>query len=135
MADLLQRLDVARRSIGPSAVGQEIFDDVVAVGLEQHARAAVLADLPVGPLDHAVALAGHGGFHPTAGSDLEALFGARFGLDLGHFALLWCGFGRKALRPVPPDRLVTSVLNGISFAATAALSAGRREAGFMAEAA
>src|SRR5689334_7887651 len=99
-----------RRSTSPSAVGQEIFDDVVAVGLEQHAGAAMLADLPVGPLDHAVALARHGGFHPSAGCDLEALFSARLGLDLGHFALLWCGFGRKALRPVPPDKLKTSVL-------------------------
>src|SRR3954464_13815064 len=71
-----------------SAVGQEKLDDVLAVGLEHHAGSAVLADLLLGPLDHAVALAGHRRLHLAAGGNLEALFGARLGLQLGHFALL-----------------------------------------------
>src|ERR1041384_6804535 len=76
------------RRAEPLAVGQEILDDVVAVGLEHHTGAAVLADLLLGPLDHAVALAGHRRLHLATGGDLEALFGARLGLQLGHFALL-----------------------------------------------
>src|SRR5690242_8877331 len=71
-----------------SGVRQEVFFDVVAVGLEQHARAAQLADLLLGSLDHAVTLATLGVHHLAAGSHLEALFGARFGLQLGHLALL-----------------------------------------------
>src|SRR3954454_23918004 len=71
-----------------SGVRQEILLDVVAIGLEQHAGAAQLADLLLGPLDHAVALAALGGHHFTGGSHLEALFSARLGLQLGHLALL-----------------------------------------------
>src|ERR1019366_1968319 len=71
-----------------SAVRQKVFLDVVAVGLEQHAGAAMLADLLGGPLDHAVSFAGLLVFHLASGGDLEALFGARFGLQRGHFALL-----------------------------------------------
>src|ERR1700688_1552886 len=71
-----------------SGVRQEIFLDVVAVGLEQHAGAAELSDLLLRPLDHAVALAALGVHHFACGSHLEALFGARLGLQLGHLALL-----------------------------------------------
>src|ERR1700709_140490 len=71
-----------------SGVRQEILLDVVAVGLEQHAGAAQLADLLFGPLDHAVALAALGGHHFAGGSHFEALFSARLGLQLGHLALL-----------------------------------------------
>src|SRR3977135_4511759 len=70
------------------AVGQKVFLDVVAVGLEQHLGAAQLADLLVGPLDHAVALAAVGKAHLSGAGDLEALLGARLGLELGHLALL-----------------------------------------------
>src|ERR1700754_683932 len=71
-----------------SGVRQEIFLDVVAVGLEEHARAAELTNLLLRPLDHAVTLAALGMHHLAGGSHLEALFGARFGLQLGHLALL-----------------------------------------------
>src|SRR6185295_5023568 len=71
-----------------SGVRQEVFLDLVAVGLEQHVGAAQLADLLLGPLDHAVALAALGIEHLAGARDLEALFGAGFGLQLGHFALL-----------------------------------------------
>src|SRR5215831_7056385 len=71
-----------------SVVRQEIFLDVVAVGLEQHAGAAELTDLLLRPLDHAVTLAALGVHHFAGGSHLEALFSARFGLQLGHLALL-----------------------------------------------
>src|SRR6266481_6087013 len=71
-----------------SGVRQEKFLDVVAIGLEQHAGAAQLANLLLGPLDHAVALAALGGHHFAGGSHLEALFSARLGLQLGHLALL-----------------------------------------------
>src|ERR1700759_782191 len=80
-----------------SGVRQEIFLDVVAVGLEQHAGAAQLADLLLGPLDHAVALAALGGHHFAGGSHFEALFSARFGLQLGHLALL-CAATRTAAK-------------------------------------
>src|ERR1700754_3821551 len=72
-----------------SGVRQEVLLDVVAVGLEQHSGAAELTDLLLRPLDHAVTLAAMGEHHFAGGSHLEALFGARFGLQLGHFALLW----------------------------------------------
>src|SRR3954452_23732079 len=72
-----------------SGVRQEVLLDVVAVGLEQHAGAAELTDLLLRPLDHAVTLAALGVHHFAGGSHLEALFSARFGLQLGHFALLW----------------------------------------------
>src|SRR5215213_692408 len=71
-----------------SGVRQEVLLDVVAVGLEQHAGAAKLTNLLLGPLDHAVALARMRGHHFAGGSHLEALFSARLGLQLGHLALL-----------------------------------------------
>src|SRR3989304_10370886 len=97
MTKLLHRLSdtvvedggrVSRPQEKRSAVGQKVFLDVVAVGLEQHAGAAMLADLLGGPLDHAVTLAGLLVFYLAGAGDLEALFSARFGLQLGHFALL-----------------------------------------------
>src|SRR5438477_11659230 len=72
----------------PSAVRQEVFLDVIAVGLEQHVGAAQLADLLFGALDHAVALARLRIKDLAGAGHLEALFGARFGLHLGHLALL-----------------------------------------------
>src|ERR1700686_5178157 len=71
-----------------SGVRQEVFLDVVAVGLEQHAGAAELTNLLLGPLDHAVTLAALGVHHFAGGRHLEALFSARLGLPLGHLALL-----------------------------------------------
>src|SRR5579872_6233942 len=78
-----------------SGVRQEVFLDVVAVGLEQHAGAAELTNLLLRPLDHAVALAALGMHHVAGGSHLEALFSARFGLQLGHLALL----SRRSTKP------------------------------------
>src|SRR5262245_64502768 len=82
------------------AVGQPIFLDVVTIRLEQDVGAAELADLLLGPLDHAVALAGLGIQHLPGAGDLEALFGARLGLDLGHLALLSATC--RGRRPRPP---------------------------------
>src|SRR5262245_41872962 len=73
---------------GRSAVGQKVLFDVVAIGLEHDAGAAQLTNLLVGPLDHAVALAGARGHHFPAAGQSEALLGARLGLHLGHLALL-----------------------------------------------
>src|SRR5437588_1746530 len=72
----------------PSAVRQEVFLDVIAVGLEQHVGPAQLADLLFGALDHAVALARLRIEDLAGAGHLEALFSARFGLHLGHLALL-----------------------------------------------
>src|SRR5262245_1045206 len=72
-----------------SIVGQVVLLDLVAVGLEQHVGAAQLADLLLGPLDHAVALAGLLIQHLPAAGHLEALLGAGLGLELGHLALLF----------------------------------------------
>src|SRR5215467_6062142 len=91
---------------GRSAVGQIVLFDLIAVGLEQHGGAAQLADLLLGALDHAVTLAGLLVKHHPGRGHLEALFGARFGLELGHLALL-CG-GRHG----PAGRISrSSVLN------------------------
>src|SRR5512142_2268276 len=97
-----------------SAVRHPVFLDVVAVGLEQPARAAVFADRLGGPLDHAVALAGLLVFDLAAGRDLEALFSARFGLHFGHFALL-----SARLRASPRGRSMLTI--ELKNAATAAL--------------
>src|SRR5262245_11632915 len=78
---------------GSSTVGQIIFFDLVAVGLEQHRGPAQLTDLLFGPFDHAVTLARLLVKDHPACRHFEALFGARFGLKLGHLALL-CG-GRQ----------------------------------------
>src|SRR5262249_19038871 len=71
-----------------SAVRQPVLLDIVAIGLEQHVSAAMFADRLRRPLDHPVALAGLLVFHLAGRGNLEALFGARFGLQLGHLALL-----------------------------------------------
>src|ERR1700756_5189544 len=81
-----------------SVVRQEVFLDVVAVGLEQHAGAAKLTDLLLGPLDHAVALAALGVHHLAVGRHLEALFGAGLGLQLGHLALLHAATRNRPMR-------------------------------------
>ena len=73
---------------GSSAVGQEELLHVVAVGLEHHGRAAQIADLLGGALDHAVALARLGVDDLAGPGDFEPLFSGRFGLQLGHLALL-----------------------------------------------
>src|ERR1700745_2336133 len=83
------RLHGPRVRSGRSGGRQEVFLDVVAVGLEQHAGAAKLTNLLLRPLDHAMALAALGVHHFAGGSHLEALFTARLGLQLGHLALLW----------------------------------------------
>src|SRR5277367_1321478 len=87
---------------GASAVRQKVLLDVVAVGLEQHVGAAQLADLLLGTLDHAVALARLGIEDLAGPRHLEALFRARLGLDLGHLALL--NNVRSTLLPSPPPR-------------------------------
>src|SRR5580658_11369422 len=80
---------IAAEVLPASAVRQKVLFDVVAVGLEQHVGAAQLADLLLAALDHAVALARLGIEHLSGPRHLEALLGARLGLDLGHLALLW----------------------------------------------
>src|SRR6478752_7251020 len=93
---------------GRSGVGQIILFDLVAVGLEQHRGAAQLADLLFGPFDHPVTLVGLLIKHLPAGRHLEALFGARLGLELGHLALL-CG-DSHGLMSGRPDFARLSVL-------------------------
>src|SRR5476649_1865515 len=92
-----------------SGVGQEILLDVVAVGLEQHAGAAKLTNLLLRPLDHAVALAALGGHHFAGGSHFEALFSARFGLQLGHLALLLASAQRAPRSAMPAKMLVRAL--------------------------
>src|SRR5579872_3598022 len=83
-----------------SIVQQKVFLDLVAVGLEQHGRAAELANLLLGPLDHAVALARLLIEDLSGRRHLEALLGARLGLELGHLALL----NDRAARNARPSR-------------------------------
>jgi hypothetical protein len=51
----------------------------------QNHGAALVADLLVGALDHAVLLAGASGLDLARGCKLEALLGRALGLHLGHF--------------------------------------------------
>src|SRR6476660_3495369 len=75
----------------------------------------MVADLLGGPLDHAVALAGLLVFHLAGAGNLEALFGARFGLQLGHLALLIGQRGKArpemARRDKPLKRVLGIELN------------------------
>src|SRR5262245_54887318 len=112
---------------GRSAVGQIVLFDLIAVGLEQHGGAAQLADLLLGALDHAVTLAGLLVEHHPGRGHLEALFGARFGLEFGHLALL-CG-GRLG-----PAGRICSFERAESPSPRQPVSAGRRKGGVMAEA-
>src|SRR3954470_7787586 len=98
-----------------SGVRQEVLFDVVAVGLEQHAGAAQLADLLLGPLDHAVALAALGVHHFAGGRHLEALFGAGLGLQLGHLALLYGRSTKPPARGVRPAEMLVRALKVLSF--------------------
>src|SRR6202007_3349867 len=116
--------------------------DVVAVGLEQHAGAAQLTDLLLRPLDHAVALAALGVHDLAGGSHLEALFSARFGLQLGHLALLSHNTN-IAQRGVRSAKMLVRALKVLGFfpnwreparnVATAALDQPGDEAGLMTE--
>src|SRR5215212_7808815 len=108
-------------------VGQEILLDPLAIGFEHDRGAAQLADGLRGPLDHAVALALMGVDHFSGAGHLESLLGARFGLQFGHLALLTRL--PKAERACPPQNGAQNLSwLGLSIhAATAALSAGRRE--------
>src|SRR5437762_12835323 len=60
--------------------------DALGFGGAQGRGAAQLADLLVGTLDHAVALARLAVLDLAARGEPEALFGARFRLHFGHFA-------------------------------------------------
>src|ERR1700739_3056324 len=100
MVDLLEDYECRKDSgSARSAVRQKILFDIVAVGLEQHVGAAQLADLLLGPLDHAVALAGLLVQNLPGAGHLEALFGARLALDLGHLALLSPGTNSRPRGP------------------------------------
>ena len=101
-------------------MGSQYFSDALAVGLEQHVGAAQLADLLLGPLDHAVTFARMGRQHLAGAGHLEALFRARFGLQLGHFALLY-GPETRANGPVHRHTLEIERVHEARFAATAAL--------------
>src|SRR5829696_4242490 len=71
-----------------SAVRQKVLLHALRVAREQGGRAAQVADLLVGALDHAVALAALGVEDLPRPRDLEALLRAGLRLQLGHLALL-----------------------------------------------
>src|SRR5262245_32447533 len=85
-----------------SAVWQPVFFDVIAVGLEQHLGAAVLAHLLGAALDHPVALAGLLVQDLAGSGNLEALFGPGFSLQLGHLALLLSGRSERDQQAASP---------------------------------
>ena len=70
------------------SVRQEELLDVLSVALEQHIGAAQIADLLVGTLDHAVALAALGIDHFAGAGQLEALLRARTSFSTWAFARL-----------------------------------------------
>src|SRR6185295_8975007 len=117
------------RSLG---VRQPVLLDAFAVGLEHHVHAAQLADLLLGPLDHAVTLARVARQHLAGAGHLEALFRARFGLQFGHLALLY-GPETRAGSPVHRHMLEMSLcVEALSHRHGSPL-AGRRKGGFMAD--
>src|ERR1700730_16720462 len=122
---------ILRPSATGSAVRHPVLLDVVAIGLEQRIRPAQLADLLLGPLDHPVALARVGRHHLAGTGNLEALFSARLGLDLGHLALLY-GRKREPKARFTGKMLEMSVHWGTNHRHGSPL-AGRRKARFMAE--
>jgi hypothetical protein len=61
------------------------FDQARITGGQNHG-AALVADLLVGALDHAVALTGTGGTNLPGSGHFEALFGRGFRFHLGHLA-------------------------------------------------
>src|SRR5438046_1574754 len=63
--------------------------DALGFGGAHRRGAAQLTDLLVRALDHAVALARLAMLDLAARGEPEALFGARFGFQLGHFASPW----------------------------------------------
>ena len=69
------------------AIGQKFLDDF-GISVRKDHRAARIANKLVRSLDHAVLFAGLLTADFAAGRQPEALFGARFGLHLGHFAFL-----------------------------------------------
>src|SRR3954453_23156457 len=113
-------MSAIKTSATGSAVRHPVLHDVLAVGLEKRARPTQLADLLLGPLDHAVTLARVGRHHLASTGNLEALFSARLGLDLGHLALL---YGRKTRAKGPACRRMLEIerVHEAHFAATAAL--------------
>src|SRR5438105_581885 len=130
MADLREcdvRKELRRRKSG---VGQPVLLDSLAVGLEHDVHSAQLADLLLGPLDHAVTFARVGGQHLAGAGHLEALFRARFGLQFGHLALLY-GPETRAKGPVHRHMLETSLCMRRTFRRHGSPLAGRRKAGFM----
>jgi len=70
-----------------STVGQKLFHDPGVLS-GQDRRAPLIADELLGPLDHAVLLAGLVGAYLSAAGDAESLFRAALGFELGHFACL-----------------------------------------------
>jgi hypothetical protein len=93
--------------LAASAVGEEVLLHVVAVRFEHDIRAAKVPDLLIRAFDHTVALAALGVDHLAGAGDLEALFSARLGLKLGHFALS-IGWAHDALMALRLYRLLTS---------------------------
>jgi hypothetical protein len=68
-----------------STVGEELLHDP-GVGVAQDGRAALVAEHPGAPVDHAMPLASLGSPHLSFCSQAETLLGAALGLHFGHFA-------------------------------------------------
>src|ERR1044072_3109915 len=119
------------RLSGSLSVGQPVLLDALAVGLEQRLGAAQLANLLLGPLDHAVTFARMGRQHLAGAGYLEALFRARFGLQLGHLALPY-GQQTASHRPGSPGPAQNGGVHEAQIAPTAALSRAAK-AGFIEE--
>src|SRR5690606_18897374 len=72
------------------AVRRENLHNPLGIRLGDEGRAAQIADLLVGPFDHAVTLASLAALHLARGCEAETLLHTTLGLQFGHFALrLW----------------------------------------------
>ena len=77
------------QSVRLEAVGQ-VGPDGLGIRRRHHFRAAVLTDVLARVADETVTLTGDARLDLTRSRDLEALFGARLGLQFRHFASGFC---------------------------------------------
>ena len=66
---------------------RHVLLDDPSICIAQHHRASCVTDEFLRPFDHAMALTSGSYLDLPIGRHFEALFGARFRLHLGHFAL------------------------------------------------
>src|SRR3569832_572876 len=80
-----------------------------------HGGASVLANIFGVVADQAVALAGDAALDLAGGRELEALFDAALGLQLGHFRLLFESDQEQPRQPISAGRFVRNRYEGRAY--------------------